>query len=372
VEVGAEVAGEDTLLSEKRTEIKRQLADGTYKTLGKVIADWTGRIIQKLTRNPEPLPFWYGMTVTFVAIDLFWNLPLLYLNPAYLFPLNVFGFHMAIWGLSLVTVLALEKFIGTVFTISRNRLLDAVQSIADLADLQQQMRFVFSLRKHLVFGGIFSILLIMAGMYFSAGYPGLGGIRIGYVVSFIALNIINGSYFYIALQGFSTLLRLSRYQYKLYAADPSSSEFIDRLTDVLMLGVYIVAAWATLLTLLAIFFGGATSSVITFVVVIAWLPTIAFFAVNQYVLARIITNAKWTTLNGIQAQVEKLQAQEQILSEETLGHIDKLLDYHDRIRATRNSALNIRAGLNFLNSLLLPLIAFILANLNQIIELLFN
>lgn len=370
--MGAEVAGEDTLLSEKRAEIKRQLADGTYKTLGQVIAGWTGRLIQKLTGKPEPLPFWYGMTVTFVVILMFGSLVVMFLNEATPLPSSTIWFHTVIWGLSLVTVLALERFIGTVFTISRRHLLDAVQSIADLTDLQQQIRFVFSIRKQLVFGGIYSILLTIVGMVFSAGYPGLGGIRIGYIVSFIALNIINGSYSYFALLGFPTLLRLSRYQYKLYAADPSSSEFIDRLADVLMLGVYIVAAWATLLTLLSVFFGGATSSVITFVVVFAWLPTITFFAVNQYVLARIITNAKWRTLNGIQAQVEELQAQEQILSEETLGHIDKLLDYHDRIRATRNSALNIRAGLNFLNSLLLPLIAFVLTNLNQIIEFLFN
>lgn len=74
------------------------------------------------------------------------------------------------------------------------------------------------------------------------------------------------------------------------------------------------------------------------------------------------------TLNGIQAQVEALQAKETILSEDTLGHIDKLMDYHDRIKATKDSALNLRATLSFLNSLLLPVIASILANFDQIIE----
>lgn len=43
------------------------------------------------------------------------------------------------------------------------------------------------------------------------------------------------------------------------------------------------------------------------------------------------------------------------------------MDYHDRIKATRNSALDLRAGLNFLNSLLLPLIAFVLGNLDKIL-----
>jgi hypothetical protein len=48
------------------------------------------------------------------------------------------------------------------------------------------------------------------------------------------------------------------------------------------------------------------------------------------------------------------------------------MDYHDRIKATPNSALNFRASLNFLNSLLLPILAFILANLDKVIEVMRN
>ena len=67
-----------------------------------------------------------------------------------------------------------------------------------------------------------------------------------------------------------------------------------------------------------------------------------------------------------------MQAQEPILSEKRLAQINKLLDYHDRIAATRNSALNLRAGLSFVNSLLLPVIALLLTNLEKIIALLFG
>ncbi|TEU20157.1 MAG: hypothetical protein E3J21_02675, partial [Anaerolineales bacterium] len=54
---------EDTALIEKREELKRQLAAGEYKTLVDVMLDGTGRLIQKLTRNPEPPPFWYSAVV---------------------------------------------------------------------------------------------------------------------------------------------------------------------------------------------------------------------------------------------------------------------------------------------------------------------
>jgi hypothetical protein len=44
------------------------------------------------------------------------------------------------------------------------------------------------------------------------------------------------------------------------------------------------------------------------------------------------------------------------------------MDYHDRIEATPNSALNFRSGLNFLNSLLLPVLAFLIGNLKDVIS----
>jgi len=67
--------------------------------------------------------------------------------------------------------------------------------------------------------------------------------------------------------------------------------------------------------------------------------------------------------------VEALQAHENIAEKETVEAINRLMDYHDRIKATRNSALDLRAGLNFLNSLLLPLLAFLLANLKEVLKL---
>lgn len=103
---------------------------------------------------------------------------------------------------------------------------------------------------------------------------------------------------------------------------------------------------------------------------VPWGLLIVVFISGQYALAKIINKAKWKTLNGIQAQIEGLQDQEEILGEKTLGHINELLDYHNRIRTTRNSAMDIRAGLSLLQSLLLPMIGLLLANLLNIFEIL--
>ncbi len=77
-------------------------------------------------------------------------------------------------------------------------------------------------------------------------------------------------------------------------------------------------------------------------------------------------------LNDIQVKIEKLQVQDEIPTKDTLEHINALMDYHDRVRTTRSSALDVRTGLNFLQSLLLPVIGLLLAYTREIIKLFFN
>jgi hypothetical protein len=70
----------------------------------------------------------------------------------------------------------------------------------------------------------------------------------------------------------------------------------------------------------------------------------------------------------VQTKIEKLYSGEDIPDKDTLDRLSKLMDYHDRIKATPNSALNFRSSLNFLNSLLLPILAFVFANLDKVME----
>jgi len=67
-------------------------------------------------------------------------------------------------------------------------------------------------------------------------------------------------------------------------------------------------------------------------------------------------------------KIEKLQAREEIPSEETLKHIRALIDYHDYVKSRRNSTFDIQTGLNFLNSLVFPVIGFLLGNRKEILD----
>ena len=104
--------------------------------------------------------------------------------------------------------------------------------------------------------------------------------------------------------------------------------------------------------------------------IFVWAPTVMLYAAGQFHLSEVITRAKWKMINEIQTKVEELYMEQKIPDALTLDRLSKLMDYHDRIKDTPNSALNFRAGLNFLNSLLLPILAFVVANLKQVIGLL--
>ena len=166
--------------------------------------------------------------------------------------------------------------------------------------------------------------------------------------------------------------RLNRYHFDLYDADPSSSEIVGQLSRLLTFILYVTMAYIVWLTIGLTFIQvlGPSSPTPTLIFsIFVWAPTVLLYAAGQFHLSDVITRAKWKILNEIQSKVEGLYEEQSIPDAVTLDRLGKLMDYHDRIRDTPNSALNFRAGLNFLNSLLLPILAFVAANLKDVIGL---
>lgn len=103
------------------------------------------------------------------------------------------------------------------------------------------------------------------------------------------------------------------------------------------------------------------------VVLVVWLMLTAMFMNGQQSLSRIIREAKSESLQEIQNQILE-KTKEEIADKETMDVINHLADFHDRIRDGRNSAFGLEAGLRFLQSLLLPVVASILGNIEKVLE----
>jgi len=357
---------EDPELVQQREELKRQLAAGEYETLVDVILNGTSRLIQKLFRSPKPPPFWYSAVVislTALLIDFSVSFILGELNPQRreVIWIDITG---AVYIFLLIIVLKLG--IGILFTALRDHLVDTIESVTDLADLQRWLSVFCNVKQNLFFSLMWaSALLLYSPLIFAP----IGFVGFGVSVLLAILAFWFGVVGYLFLVLLIMISRLSRYQLKLYTADPSSSEVIGRLSDMLAGFAFIWAVGTALIILVITFSGLLSLPSILLNLVSGWVVLILFFAVYQFALAKAITNAKWKSLNEIQLQIEKLKAEESIAGKETMETINRLMDYHDRVKATRNSVLNLRAGLSFFNTLLIPLLAFILANLDKVLDM---
>lgn len=364
----------DTALIEKRDELKRRLAAGEYITLVDVYLDWFDRLIRKITQRTIPLPGWYIVLILtlvyYLALYLIsyveGDLDNLYrlIKPPGAGRLIVISLGPVFF---IVSTIIINQYIHRIFNLWRDSGLDATESNASLKDFERWLKLACNRKLHLVVtisGGL------LGGVYVTILVSNLAHQFMGYWYTFGAISILLYFYALVYLVLIAVILsaNLRRYEMKLFGTDPSSSELIFQLSGMLNSIVYFVAAFAAFLTFIAAVLGLLLELSIIAVFVL-WLPIIIMFILNQTSLSSIIRRAKWKTLNEIQTKVENLRSVGNFEEKETLEAINRIMDYHDRVKATRNSAIDLGTILNFINSLLLPLLAFILGNLEVVLNL---
>ena len=366
----------DTLLIEKREDLKRRLAAGEYKTLVDVFLEWFERLLRKITRRSKPLPMWL-ITITLSLSLTLVIFAIVYIagDTAILLILTKASGGLGILTLfsesviAIAIAIAMNQYIRKIFALWRDEALDATESMASLDDFEDWLKKACNWRLHLLVTIIAVIILTPIGISLIKTQ---WGISVGYgsILSLFIFSMFLYALIYLFLMTILLSARLRRYELKLFAADPSSSKLISRLSSELGQVIYIVAVYAIIgLISIGFVFGVVDLYVVIAQLLLGWLPIIALFILIQTSLSSIIRRAKWKTLNEIQSQVEELRATNNLKDKETMEAINRLMDFHDRVKATRNSAIDSRTILNFINSLLLPLLAFLLGNLDKVLLL---
>jgi len=364
----------DTALIEKREELKRRLAAGEYKTLVDVFLARTDHLIRKVTRRSKPLSIWV-ITIILTIILVLIGFAAVYSIDNLLLILNLFksygvlGIPITILSvfLAIASVVVINQYVGRIFVFWSENVFDVIQSVESLDDFQDWLGKVCNRPLHLlvtIIGGF------LGGLYLVYLINALLGVFIGYGSTFtiILVSMFSAAFVHLFFGVVLLSARLRQYELKLFGADPSNSEIVSRLSSELNFVIYFVAFYAAILTLIS-----AWSKILPsfgiFLVLFLWLPIIAMFVLNHSSLSSIIRRGKWKTLNEIQTKVEKLQAAKNFTDKETMDAINRLMDYHDRVIATPNSAIKLNTTLGFINSLLLPLLAFLLGNLDLVFRL---
>jgi hypothetical protein len=303
-----------------------------------------------------------------VILAIVWAALILFIGESPNQALEDFLIFLPLTVIVYLCTLGTRKYWHMVMSTISNHLLDTLIALEDIRDLDDWLRSWANRRAELIFSILFAILFetyfVLAALFTGDMLP-----RIPVLIAFLPLFIQMGLLFYDFFRALSMPLRIQRYQFKLYQVDPASSDIIARLAGLFTAFIFLIAVIVGILSLLLGVFNPLPLYGSIFVLAVAWLPLFLAFGVTQRALRQIIKQGKQKALNEIQAKVEKLQAREEIPGEETLKHIRALIDYHDYIKSRRDSTLDLRAGLNFLNSLLFPVVGFLLGNLRELVSI---
>lgn len=373
----------------KRNQLKEQLE--TLRSLPEYILDGIGASVQLLSNpaavkerrtflptnasNPEddgfPSYWLNGIAIAIFTLLIGWIIALASGNP-----LTNEELKLSVWAVVTgpLALIANKINIRAFLNTFRRSCVDKMLRAADMDNLEKWLVDNFKWWKPLLVGIVIGPLLgWFLYMTWLANHPAASfhvGPFVIVVVSFIQALWV-GYYLYPFYVAFPS--RLNRYHFDLYEPDPSSSEVVGQLSRLLTFLLYVTMAYIVWLTVGLGYVDVLTAETPTpglIFSVFLWAPTVILYSAGQYHLSDLITRTKWKTINEIQKKVEDLYKEEKIPDKDTLDRLGKLMDYHDRIKGTPNSALNFRSGLNFLNSLLLPILAFVIANLKDVLNIL--
>jgi hypothetical protein len=353
-------------ISEQRKIVKQEITALIEETVSAKLLRFAGSIIQKLTGQTNPLPWYVGAVVlTIVAI-----LPQILIALILRQPDQIVGGGL-MWSLA---VLLAVQAIPLTYLVSRyntrficDHIIDNIEDVKHLEDLrifcvERLGNRQWMLSYALLASVIWSIIAISIFSVFNHGFIGLIHSIDLWIFGFCAPGL--GLYFIQVLIQLPN--RLGNYHYKVYELNPAQSEVINHIATLFTRPFLAIAIYLAICT----FISSLLSEFlwVAVVVVILWIPMIVEFINGQNAINKIISSAKWQALNRIQEQIRKHQDDINSDSPGNIESLNKLMDLYERVYSTNSFKLTIRSTLEFLNQLLLPLLAFLTSNYDSVLK----
>ena len=275
--------------------------------------------------------------------------------------------HAATLGVGLACLMAARALTHRFLETFSGHILGALARTEDVAECEGALRSIFHVRRQAIFALVATPIIAaptfhaMSGSWDLAGAPEM-------LCTALLSGLFAGCALYYAFTALPFLARLGKLPVRLYGMDPANSEVIAALSATSLEVAYIFSAVFATLSLFAARAGliDHTPQLLA-LIGMTWVPLLVVSGGAQRTFAQLIQAEKWLVLTDIQDQIEDLQVSERPLKPETLEHLGKLMDFHDRVRATRDSAVDLSAGLGFLNSLALPLLVTVFGNLDAVL-----
>lgn len=347
---------------------KQLIVESDNQILISRILDGTDRLIGRLSRRSRPGSYVYtAFVISILALMLDLIISLILGEFQRGVRATFFVYEVLITVVIFLTLVSQKLYFDYFFRLLNDKIIKQIPAVDDLNDLRQWQAELCNTRKTVVIAGIIAVLgvsyfLLPIALISRFEFSGYGALTLGLVMFFLGGNAL---YYLVYVLLFS--LRIGRYKLTLYELNPSSSEIIDDISGLISTYAYLISVFMAVVTAVLVILDWVSLPIILPTMVSTWLLILLVYGANHYSLARAIRSAKRQTLNSLQIRIEDLHIHGDLSEKDVTDSLNRMIDYHDRIRATPNSAINLRAGLNFINSLLLPVLAFLLSNLQELI-----
>jgi hypothetical protein len=357
----------DSEIISKRDWLHHEITVGMDSLLAGLIFERVSRIIQNLLGRSQPPSLYLATAVIALLIILPGSIAIIVFGELEQF--KKIGFTNFVYlGFSLIALILARINIRYFLGNMRDHVVDSITNASDLSSLHRFLSKLWSVRRSWAFGLTFGVIVTVVVVNLTSASFG-SYIGVGATITSLIASILNGIVLYYVFQMLLLPWTLSQYHYELHEPNPSHSIAIRHLAYSLNTYVYVVAAFTAAFTLW-VGSNPITASSNMLVLITNWIPLSAQFISNHVAMARIIGAAKWEILNRVEKEIRLLQSKSNSIDNKTSELIFQLSGYHERISRSRNSALDIGAGLSFLNQLLLPLLAIAITNWNDILDLL--
>jgi hypothetical protein len=258
------------------------------------------------------------------------------------------------WGVYTYFVIITNKRLhSSVLEFVRQRLIDSIDAPQHVHDLQTWAeQWLGSIGRQFLFNMVFALILAFFGFYgiYHTTHFSIGVLLIYFVNYFHLGPVVYGLISLIAF-----LLRLQNWSLTLFPDDPANSPILLQLSAQLRNYLLVYASFVALFMLLVLLIGALNIIIIIEFLIINWIPILTLFILGHLAFASLVTRVKHERMAELQSKIMKLSSQDKTSTKTT--QIMKLMDYHDRVKATRNSLINSQSILNLMGSLALPLLA---------------
>jgi hypothetical protein len=354
-------------VSTQRELLKQEFDALIENTLPARILQIAGSLIQRLTRRSN-FPPWYVSTIVLVIVS---TLPQILFAVIVKQPEQVIG-NGLIWSLSVVLII---QVIPITYLISRYVLMfinaQILEHMAESRDLESLGKFIRqrlgslqgAFYYALLASLIWSLIAIPTFSFFNHKFIGIGLAIDVWIWGFCAPGV--GLYFILTLLQLPS--QMGNYHYQVYELNPAQSEAINHIAALFTRPFLAIAIYLAISTFIASAFSEFLWVVVV-VVVIFWIPLIIQFINSQNAINKIISSAKWQTLNKLQERIRKHQADTNLDLPGNIEGLNKLMDLYERVYSTNSFRLTIKSTLEFLNQMLLPLLAFLISNYDSVLR----